>query len=309
MIKHQRNIVYPLGEIFLKQNEFLFKVSNHLDNFSAINCTVKLELCHMIKVSIPQKSEHHFHPFYELTHVIDGEIFQQCDNTNFKLQKGSTFCIPPGTNHQWYSKGRNLKLIGFMLSIIPNNQEGYLLNERLKQGIIKNGYRVKCSKKMLSYLDELYINVENFDKDMAIEISSHAIHGYLIELIKALLIKESNLKNAAVFKHQINPIILKAKSIIQLRLGECVSLEDVSNELELSKQHLNRLFKQAEEITLGEYILQQRLAKAKSLLTLSSVLSISEISKLIGFQDSNYFSQFFKKRTGMRPQDYRATSQ
>ncbi|PCJ52620.1 MAG: hypothetical protein COA79_23735 [Planctomycetota bacterium] len=305
MIKHNRNVVYPLGEIFREQNLFLFKVANHLDNFIALECTIKLELCHLVKTSKPHQSERHFHPFLELTHVLQGNMFQKCDEKKIKIAKNMTFCMPPGSYHQWNTKEGELELLGFMLSIIPNNNEGIINYKNLNKGIKKNNFKVISSKKMLDYLKEFMQCVHNPVAMMRIETSSHALHGFFIELLKNLISKNDTIKNKIVVKDQINPLILRAKSMVQLQLGENISLEDISNQLKISKQHINRLFKQSEGVTLGEYILQQRLAKAKSLLSASSLLSIADISQLVGFQDSNYFSKFFKKRTGIKPHDFR----
>jgi AraC family L-rhamnose operon transcriptional activator RhaR/AraC family L-rhamnose operon regulatory protein RhaS len=49
---------------------------------------------------------------------------------------------------------------------------------------------------------------------------------------------------------------------------------------------------------------QIRLEKAKRLLSVTNE-SVTRIAFLLGFSDSNYFSVYFKKHTGLSPREYR----
>ena len=53
-----------------------------------------------------------------------------------------------------------------------------------------------------------------------------------------------------------------------------------------------------------EYINNFRIKKAKALLAEPSV-KINEISHMLGFENTNYFSRIFRKTTGITPSDYR----
>ena len=53
-----------------------------------------------------------------------------------------------------------------------------------------------------------------------------------------------------------------------------------------------------------EYLTELRLTDAASLLRYSE-LSVTEIAYSVGFCESNYFSNVFKKQYGISPKDYR----
>ena len=55
---------------------------------------------------------------------------------------------------------------------------------------------------------------------------------------------------------------------------------------------------------IGEYIAAVRIEEAKKLLTTTD-LQISAISSMVGISDYNYFTKFFKQKTGMTPIKYR----
>ena len=73
-----------------------------------------------------------------------------------------------------------------------------------------------------------------------------------------------------------------------------------------SRSALYSKFKEITGMSIGAYIADKRLARAKELLA-DDALSVGEISELLGFGSQRYFSTFFKERTGMSPTAYRNT--
>ena len=55
---------------------------------------------------------------------------------------------------------------------------------------------------------------------------------------------------------------------------------------------------------LSEYIEDCRLKKAKQLLS-NAELKVRDVSLLVGYEAAHSFTRFFKKSTGMTPQEYR----
>ena len=53
------------------------------------------------------------------------------------------------------------------------------------------------------------------------------------------------------------------------------------------------------------YLTDQRLAACKELL-ISSNLSVAQVASSAGFSSQSYFSQIFRKKTGMTPRQYRS---
>lgn len=83
-----------------------------------------------------------------------------------------------------------------------------------------------------------------------------------------------------------------------------ISLDDISNEMHVSKSYICRIYKNKVGITLTEAINRHRVEKAKSLLLKSSE-KISEIAYMVGFDSAAYFTNIFKKYVEMSPSDYR----
>lgn len=85
---------------------------------------------------------------------------------------------------------------------------------------------------------------------------------------------------------------------------EKASIRDFAAEIYRSPSQAIRIFKRAYGVTPYDYLLGRRMETAKLLLS-STGLPVKEIAFRLDFADEHYFSNFFKKRTGVSPREYR----
>jgi AraC family transcriptional regulator len=86
-----------------------------------------------------------------------------------------------------------------------------------------------------------------------------------------------------------------------------ISLDQLAAEACLSKYHFLRLFRKAYGLSPYQYIQHLRLEKARILLT-DSVIPITDLAGLLGFDNSQSFSRLFYQRMGLYPTQYRLRS-
>lgn len=98
-------------------------------------------------------------------------------------------------------------------------------------------------------------------------------------------------------------VIRKIKDYIKEHLSESISLSSLSAIVNYNETYISRLFKQSTGVKLSEYIYQERIAKAKYLLSTSSD-SMQAIAAAICFDSPQYFSLVFKKSVGITPSEY-----
>lgn len=72
----------------------------------------------------------------------------------------------------------------------------------------------------------------------------------------------------------------------------------------LSCGGFSRLFKEYIGKSPGEYIIENKMYNAKTLLEESN-LSVKEISQILNFESTSYFCRLFKKRNGVTPSNFR----
>jgi AraC family transcriptional regulator len=98
--------------------------------------------------------------------------------------------------------------------------------------------------------------------------------------------------------------LMKVLEYINEYLNQDIKLADLATLLGMSQFHFSHLFKQALGIAPYQYLLQQRLERAKHLLKQSD-RSIIEIAFLCGFNSHSHLSQKFRQVTGITPRAYR----
>ncbi|MBQ9482724.1 MAG: helix-turn-helix transcriptional regulator [Ruminiclostridium sp.] len=82
-----------------------------------------------------------------------------------------------------------------------------------------------------------------------------------------------------------------------------ISLSTVAGAAGLSPSYLSMLFKKETGQNFSEHLTNVRIHKAKELLGCTSKM-VYEVAYDVGFRDYRYFSQIFKKCTGMTPRSF-----
>ncbi|MBK1810363.1 helix-turn-helix transcriptional regulator [Clostridium sp. YIM B02505] len=91
---------------------------------------------------------------------------------------------------------------------------------------------------------------------------------------------------------------------IHMNIESYISLQDISEDLNLSKPYISLVFKKHMGLTVMDYIMNLKINRAKTFLT-TTTQSIMEISQILGFHDSSHFCKTFKKITGVTATEYR----
>ncbi|MUL39410.1 helix-turn-helix domain-containing protein [Gloeocapsopsis dulcis] len=99
--------------------------------------------------------------------------------------------------------------------------------------------------------------------------------------------------------------LLQVLDYINDHLNQDIKLADLAALLDMSQFHFSHLFKQSLGTSPYQYLLQQRIERAKQLLKHSD-RAIIDIAFLCGFNSHSHLSKQFRQLTGMTPKDYRA---
>ena len=98
-----------------------------------------------------------------------------------------------------------------------------------------------------------------------------------------------------------------ARRLIDANYDTPLTLNHISSEAGFSPYHFIRLFRAAYRQTPHQYLMQQRIDKAKDLLR-STDLSINEICYTVGFESLGSFATLFRRIAGLSPGAYRKWS-
>jgi AraC family transcriptional regulator len=98
--------------------------------------------------------------------------------------------------------------------------------------------------------------------------------------------------------------LLQVLDYIDTHLHQEIKLTDLASLLGMSQFHFSHQFKQATGISPYQYLLQQRIERAKQLLKRSD-RSIADIALTCGFNSHSHLSKQFRQLTGTTPKAYR----
>ncbi|NQX63320.1 helix-turn-helix domain-containing protein [Paenibacillus qinlingensis] len=125
------------------------------------------------------------------------------------------------------------------------------------------------------------------------------VHLWVEETLMNLIEQMSNRRTQ---KEDIFPEIVE---YISNHLHDAMlTIDDIANHVNFSVNYLRVIFKEQNDISISDFILERRIEKVKELL-LKTKWSIAEISSQSGFQSKSHFFTAFKKGTGMTPSQYR----
>jgi two-component system response regulator YesN len=100
-------------------------------------------------------------------------------------------------------------------------------------------------------------------------------------------------------------LIDKVKTYIEEHYDkDYISLQSASDYVQLSPSHLSKVFSQGTGQTFIEHLTQTRMKKAMELLLTTPAKSY-EVAFLVGYNDAHYFSNLFKRVTGMTTKQFR----
>lgn len=159
---------------------------------------------------------------------------------------------------------------------------------------------------MIQYIQECYKEHERILTEIQqIQKKITQIHDgeAALEFIQTLIHTCISFREGLTDKH--SNMIQKVKDFIGKNYNVVdLSLQMVSDHVNVSPGHLSTVFSHETGQTFIEYLTNTRIRKAMELLKSTHDKSY-EIAYRVGYHDSHYFSNLFKKTTGMTTKDFR----
>ncbi len=228
----------------------------------------------------------HWHEFYEIEYVTEGNGTCIINGESFKMQSGSLFFLTPVDFHS--VKTDNAAVINVMFS--PDS--------------VNSSYLTPFTLLNSSKTTELSPDKCSFVETVLREIVKSQDNTLLCTaLIEALLIKlsEDFLNNPY---HNTDTLIQKMHFFIINHFKERITLDDMAYYAGITPSYASAVFKSQMQTGFKEYLNGLRFDYAKKLLIYSD-LTVWQICTDCGFNDYPNFIRRFKSRFGVSPTEYR----
>lgn len=143
---------------------------------------------------------------------------------------------------------------------------------------------------------------EILNKLFKMMMSNNPLKNVLCDLyFKEIVIKLLQIQSLLVLDvgSGSNVVLLQLKEFITKHITEKLTIEQLQRVAHMSKSSLTRLFKTYLGMSPMEFVIRERIKKAKYLLRMTR--SVKESCFGAGFNDVNYFVRLFKNREGVTP--------
>lgn len=239
----------------------------------------------------------HAHHCTEIFYVIKGNGSFLVNEDVFDVKEDDLIIVNPNVMHTEMSKGGN------PLQYIVLGIEGLQFTSLSKQEELDD-YSVHnyCNYKheVLFYMKTLLQEVNYQDEEY------ESVCQNLLEVLIINMIRRTKANLIVAPAQKVTKECRFVEQYINTHFQEDITLELLSEKAFMNKFYLVHAFKQYKGMSPINYLIHLRIKAAKELLETTNY-SIAQISESSGFSSQSYFSQAFKKETGMTPNAYRKT--
>ncbi len=252
------------------------------------------------------KKGHHFlgemHDFWEVVYVVDGEVIISADENIHNFKSGDIIFHKPLELHKFNVIGEN----GATLLVFSFSMTGDACKKMERQAFHLNKYNRSIIKNFLEFLELQAKNefeIENIDlfgdfmpKFENNHIFLQTVSNYICRIVLSLSSGTTTLPNTKTYETEL---FKQALEIMNKKISEPLSVNELSNELGISISSLKRLFDKYAGMSVHKYFLTLKIKTAT--VFLKSGMSVNEVSDSLGFSSQGYFSATYKRETGNNP--------
>lgn len=245
----------------------------------------------------------HFHPYFELYYLYSGSCDTFIKQEIYHVKAGDLILIPNMELHRTmqYSQGNNERIV---LNFLPRFLEqmmkecgedaGNLL--RIMHASVPLGQR----KYVENLLEQIVYETEKRDPYSRTVVKCH-VYELLVFMQRIFQYKQDIPEQNTEAEQYFN-----AARYIGEHYQEELTLSSLSRRFSISPTYFSKRFKKYLSVGFKEYLIQIRIKEA-SVRLLETDKTITEIAEECGFEDSNYFSDVFRRTKGITPGQYRKT--
>jgi AraC-like DNA-binding protein len=239
----------------------------------------------------------HQSPHAELLHVLKGSTRLITPGGEWEASEGDILLIPTGEEHRdEYDPDSDFAvfMVFFRWAAEPE------LCGRVNNDLLRQADRV-AKADAVSVLNLMRRDL-GLEGPMDRLVMRTQLLSALVLLCRACAGATGTAEGGSAGSAAHAPLIRRAKAYIDLHLHEPIALEEIARALKVSPYHLSHVFSRENEITLFEYVTQQRMQRAYDLLR-EGQHNVGEVSRKLAYESSSYFARVFRKHFGCSPSD------
>ena len=251
-----------------------------------------------------QSETPHRHDYYEILFIEDGEGKHIIDYECYELQTPAFYFLTRGQIHFWRLKR---KLRGKVLLfprefLIPPAVSFNLEDDLMILTGLSKAPAVPISPEDAPKIHELLYNI-NEEYQRKSETSLSILRAYVHILMVTLLRIHARSQTTDILNYS-NAMVHKFRQLVTENYLLVRSVQEYADLIGISTTHLRDTVKEISGYSPGQLIRQEIIFEAKRKLA-NTEATTAQIGYSLNFDDTSYFSRFFKRETGFSPSAYR----
>jgi AraC family transcriptional activator of pobA len=246
----------------------------------------------------------HKHDFYHLVFFTDGAGKQTIDFESFEVKPFQVYFMIPGQVHEWDFEGH---VDGYVVNFSVDFFQSFLLKpDYFEQFSFFSGNANEAVIEIPAVMCTDIITL--FERLLS---ESEGKQHSALDMVKLLMLElfiSIGRLSAPNEKKQVSPynltLLKNFRHLIEVNFRTLKLPKEYAELLYITPNHLNALCNDLLGLAAGEVIRDRVVLEAKRLLV-NPELAIAEISAQLNFSDNSYFTKFFKKQTGLTPEEFR----
>ncbi|MCF0069183.1 AraC family transcriptional regulator [Dyadobacter sp. CY261] len=246
----------------------------------------------------------HRHSFYHLVLFTEGSGRHTIDFHHFQAQPYQIYFMIPGQIHSWDFKG---KMEGYVVNFSESFFKSFLLQPDYLDSF--SFFDQDSSNNVLILAENIRESVGRLFQELL--LLNHRTTNLRDDMVRVLLLQifltieqSDSVDRKKGAEKGKNAIVKSFIRLIDKHYDRVRLPGHYAEMLNVTPNHLNALCKEHLGMQAGELIRNRIVLEARRLL-INLDLTVSEIAYKLNFNDNSYFTKFFRKETGMTPEDFR----
>lgn len=245
----------------------------------------------------------HKHDFFEIAYVMDGKGYHYVDSECMEIKKGDYMILDTTVTHR-YEGVLEIANVIFHPRIIDATYRDVRAAEELYNLItINSGYSIIIHEPVYHIFRDddgsvkeklLYIKDEIENKRLGyIECARASLVNVLMRSLRSICYENVSESGNCPIKY--------IEKYIYEHYDENISLTQLCDELGYSVSYISKRFKSLTGRSFSDYLKRTRIQFACSIIMKNPAMSVEDIALGVGYSDTKYFTELFKKYMGKTP--------
>lgn len=242
---------------------------------------------------IMQKFPNHFHDYYVIGFIEEGQRYLQCNHQDYIIHPGDILIFNPRDIHS--CEQMDEKVLDYRcINIQPDRMRQVVFEVTGRNYLPDFMHNVICRSELASSLQELHHMICEEETDFVKEELFFFLIGQLIQEYSDTSAEETGRERDSEFQAVCD--------YMETNYSQKITLDELSGMVGLSKYHFLRSFTRQRGISPYNYLETIRIGRAKKLL--EQGIAPVDAAHQTGFSDQSHFTNFFKRFIGLTPRQY-----